>query len=74
MPKKPRLRGRELIAVLRRKGFAVIRIRGSHHFLRHSDGRSTVIPVHGGEDIGIGLLGKILKDVEWTEEDLSRNL
>lgn len=74
MPRRPRLRGRELIALLRRNGFAVVRIKGSHHFLRHADGRATVIPVHAGEDIGVGLLGKILKDIEWTDEDLLRNL
>lgn len=71
MPKKPRLRGRELIAILRRAGFEVIRIKGSHHYLRHPDGRTTVVPVHAGEDVGVGLLGKILKDVEWTAEELS---
>ena len=64
MPRLPRLRGREVIAALRRAGFTVIRIKGSHHFLQHSDGRRTVVPVHAGEVIGPGLLGKILKDVE----------
>jgi predicted RNA binding protein YcfA (HicA-like mRNA interferase family) len=64
MPRLPRLRGRELIQVLRRAGFAVIRIKGSHHFLRHADGRATVVPVHAGETIGPGLLNKILNDIE----------
>jgi predicted RNA binding protein YcfA (HicA-like mRNA interferase family) len=72
MPKRPRLRGREIIAILRRSGFEIIRIKGSHHYLRHVDGRSTVVPVHAGEVIGVGLLGKILKDVEWSDEDLIR--
>jgi predicted RNA binding protein YcfA (HicA-like mRNA interferase family) len=62
MPKLPRMRGRDLIAALRRVGFEVIRTKGSHHFLRHSDGRATVVPVHAGETIGPGLLRKILKD------------
>ena len=70
MPKKPRLRGREVVAILRRAGFEVVRIKGSHHYLRHPDGRATVVPVQSGEDIGVGLLGKILHDVEWTSEDL----
>lgn len=70
MPKRPRLRGRELIAILRKSGFQVIRVKGSHHYLRHPDGRATVVPIHAGEDIGVGLLGKILRDVEWTDEDL----
>jgi predicted RNA binding protein YcfA (HicA-like mRNA interferase family) len=43
----PRLTGADLIAALATAGFAVILVRGSHHFLRHPDGRSTVVPAHG---------------------------
>lgn len=64
MRKLPRLRGRQVIAALRKAGFEVIRVRGSHHFLRHGDGRSTVVPVHSGELIGPGLLNAILNDCE----------
>jgi predicted RNA binding protein YcfA (HicA-like mRNA interferase family) len=64
MPRLPRLRGREVVSALRRAGFVVLRVNGSHHFLQHSDGRRTVVPVHAGETIGPGLLSKILKDVE----------
>jgi predicted RNA binding protein YcfA (HicA-like mRNA interferase family) len=64
MARLPRLRGREVIAALRRAGFVVLRIKGSHHFMQHPDGRRTVVPVHAGETIGVGLLNKILKDVE----------
>jgi predicted RNA binding protein YcfA (HicA-like mRNA interferase family) len=46
-------------------------VKGSHHFLRHPDGRCTVVPVHAGEVLGIGLLTKILKDAEIAAEDLS---
>ena len=49
MSRLPRLTGKQLIKVLKKTGFEVIRIKGSHHFLRHSDGRSTVVPVHSGE-------------------------
>jgi len=61
--------GGELIRILEEIGFQVIRIRGSHHFLQHSDGRKTVIPVHGGETIGIGLFMKILRDIELTKKE-----
>ena len=64
MPRLLRLRGREVIAALRRAGFSVVRIRGSHHFVKHADGRATVVPVHAGETIGPGLLSQILSDVE----------
>ncbi len=72
MPRLPRLRGREVIAALRRTGFVVLRVKGSHHFMQHPDGRRTVVPVHAGETIGPGLLSKILKDAELEAEDLTR--
>jgi predicted RNA binding protein YcfA (HicA-like mRNA interferase family) len=69
MPRLPRLRGREVVAALRRAGFAVIRIKGSHHFMRHADGRATVVPIHSGETLGPGLLNKILKDAEMEMDE-----
>jgi len=72
MPRLPRLRGREVVAALRRAGFGVVRVKGSHHFMQHSDGRRTVVPVHAGETIGPGLLSKILKDVEMETEEFTR--
>jgi predicted RNA binding protein YcfA (HicA-like mRNA interferase family) len=74
MPRLPRLRGREVVAALRKGGFNVIRVKGSHHFLRHPDGRITVVPVHSGETIGPGLLNKILKDAELEAADFERLL
>ncbi|HEX4128686.1 MAG TPA: type II toxin-antitoxin system HicA family toxin [Pirellulales bacterium] len=68
MTKLPALRGKQLIAALAKAGFDVVRIRGSHHFLRHSDGRTTLVPVHAGETIGPGLLRAILRDAEISRE------
>ena len=64
----PAVTGKQVIKTLKKKGFFVVRIKGSHHFLRHSDGRCTVIPVHSNETIGIGLFSKILKDCEFTKD------
>ena len=72
MAKLKRLRAKELIKMLARIGFDVVRIKGSHHFLKHTDGRTTVVPVHSGEIIGPGLLSKILRDCELTKEDLEK--
>ncbi len=66
--------GRELIGALRRLGFEVIRSKGSHFFLRHPDGRRTVVPVYRGETIGKGLVGQILRDCELTSEELRKFL
>jgi len=74
MSKLPRIRGRDLLRALKQAGFAIIRIKGGHHFLRHQDGRCTVVPIHAGEIIGPGLLNTILKDCELTRDDLLRLL
>jgi predicted RNA binding protein YcfA (HicA-like mRNA interferase family) len=48
----------------------LVRSKGSHAFLKHPDGRVTVVPVHSGETIGPGLLRAILRDVEMSVDDL----
>ena len=68
MSRSPQITGAELIGALGRAGFSVARVRGSHHFLRHDDGRRTVVPVHSGETIGPGLLNKILRDCQVSME------
>ena len=70
MTKLPRVTGKEIIAALQKAGFKVVRTKGSHHFLRHDDGKTTVVPVHAGETIGPGLLSKILRDCEMSREQL----
>lgn len=74
MSRLPSLTGMQLLTALERLDFAVIRIRGSHHYLRHPDGRATVVPVHRGETIGRGLLSKILRDAEVSREQLQEYL
>jgi predicted RNA binding protein YcfA (HicA-like mRNA interferase family) len=63
-----------LISALGGAGFIVVRVKGSHHFLRHADGRATVVPVHAGETIGPGLLASILRDCELTRDALAELL
>jgi predicted RNA binding protein YcfA (HicA-like mRNA interferase family) len=70
MSRNPRLTGAELVAALSRAGFVIVRIRGSHHFLRHADKRQTVVSVHSGETIGPGLVSKILRDCQMSGEQL----
>ncbi len=70
MSKLPRPTGKDLVAALGKLGFEVVRTRGSHHYLRHADGRATVVPVHPGETIGPGLMTKILRDCELSREQI----
>jgi len=66
-----KITGRQLVAALSKAGFQLIRVRGSHHFMRHPDGRATVVPMHAGESIGPGLLNKILGDCDMGRDDLA---
>ncbi|MEW5928554.1 MAG: type II toxin-antitoxin system HicA family toxin [Gemmatimonadota bacterium] len=70
MTRLPRVTGQEVVAALGRAGFDIIRVKGSHHFLRHPDGRATVVPVHAGETVGPGLLTKILRDADLSRDRL----
>jgi predicted RNA binding protein YcfA (HicA-like mRNA interferase family) len=74
MSKVPSLTGKDIVALLKKEGFVLERQRGSHVFLRHPDGRATVVPVHSGEVIGPGLLTKIMRDIEITKDDLLKML
>jgi predicted RNA binding protein YcfA (HicA-like mRNA interferase family) len=74
MPRRKRLTGKELIRALKKAQFQVVRIQGSHHRLRHADGRVTTVPVHVGETIGPGLLGQILYDCDLTHDQLQNLL
>jgi predicted RNA binding protein YcfA (HicA-like mRNA interferase family) len=52
-----------LLKVLRRLGAVEVRRRGSHVRVRCRDCSTTVV-VHGGEDLGPGLLRSIERDLE----------
>jgi predicted RNA binding protein YcfA (HicA-like mRNA interferase family) len=67
--KIPRLTATKIISTLKKAGFEVVRVKGSHHYLKHSDTRSTVVPVHSGETVGVGLMKKILNDCDMKVED-----
>ena len=74
MTSYPAVKGKDLVVALGRAGFVVARIKGSHHFLRHADGRVTVVPVHSGETIGPGLLSRILRDTKLDRDALQKLL
>jgi predicted RNA binding protein YcfA (HicA-like mRNA interferase family) len=67
----PSLKADQVVRALRKAGFEVTRIKGSHHILRHRDdpGRGTVVPVHHGTDIKRGLLRKIIADTGLTIDE-----
>lgn len=62
MPPLPVISGKDFIKFLQILGFIVIRINGSHHRLKHTDGRVTTVPVHKNEALPKGLLRKIIRE------------
>ena len=75
MPHLVPVPSKRLIKLLEREGFRCIRTKGSHHyFLHETDGRTTVVPVHGGRDIGVGLLRPILNDLGWWVKEFARKI
>ena len=75
MAKLPRLTGKEVAKVVEKLGFIYSHTTGSHMVYKHPDGRKTTIPHHAGEDIGPGLLNKIIKkDLGITREEFMKYL
>ena len=54
------MKDKDLLNLLKKNGWNVVRIHGSHHILQ-KNGKTTVIPIHS-KDIPIGLLNNILKE------------
>lgn len=53
------MRDKELLRLMKKQGWKIVRIQGSHHILQ-KDGMTEVVPVHGKE-VPTGLLSKIVK-------------
>ena len=65
---------RTLEKVLFRLGFERVRQKGSHIFYRHSDGRTTTIPYHGGRVLARPLLREILREIDITVDEYNKIL
>ena len=71
MARLPRPSGKEMVRFLTRRGFNLIRISGSHHFLDAGTHRTSV-PVHADRPLKIGTLRSILRDIELSPADFER--
>ncbi|AAM04205.1 TPA: type II toxin-antitoxin system HicA family toxin [Methanosarcina acetivorans] len=60
--------GRDMCKILEMLGFQKVHQVGSHVRYVHPDGRKTVVPVHGNEDLGTGLIKEILKQTRISRE------
>lgn len=76
MSRLPRVTGRQMLRALRRTGFVVVRVAGSHHFLSHPEDptRWATVPVHAGEILPRKVVQAILKSTRLSAEDLKELL
>lgn len=64
--------GRKMSKILERLGFEKVHQVGSHARYIHPDGRKTVVSLHGNEELSIGLLKEILKQVKISREEYEK--
>lgn len=63
------LSGKKFCKLLEKLGFEKIHHKGSHARYKHADGRITVVPIHGNEELGKGLTIEILKQIKLSREE-----
>ena len=74
MPKLLSLTPEKVIKALKRKGFVLDRVKGSHHIYYHPETkRRVVVPLHK-RDLPKGTLLEILKQAGITKEELKELL
>ena len=67
--RRPRnIRAQRAIRAFIRLGYQTVRVRGSHHILKHPNGRMLVLPMHRGA-LKIGILQDAIEraGVSWDE-------
>lgn len=68
---KPPVSGKELLTIVKKLGFEVIRKKGSHHFVQ-KEKTTTIIPIHNNRALGEGLVLKILKDIDLSKKEFQK--
>ena len=75
MSTEPAVTGREAIRVLRKLGFSLDRIAGSHHVLvKNGHPTSVVVPLHGSRPLPRGTLASIIRMAGLSRKQFFANL
>ncbi|HYW05643.1 MAG TPA: type II toxin-antitoxin system HicA family toxin [Longimicrobium sp.] len=63
--------GKALCRILEQTGWSLLRVNGSHHIYgRPGDPARISVPVHGNQDLKVGLLRHLLRAAGLSETDL----
>ena len=63
------VKAKDVIKALSKLGFTARHTKGAHVFLKHADGRTTIVPVHPREEIDRRLISKIAADIGMHAEE-----
>jgi len=61
------MNGKELVKILKKNGWILDRIAGSHHIMIKDGKRAVPVPVHGSKDLPKGLISAIYKQTGLTK-------
>jgi predicted RNA binding protein YcfA (HicA-like mRNA interferase family) len=74
MAKLPRLTARQIITVLEKVGFSLVRQSGSHMIFKDAAGKRATVPFHASKTLHPKIVKSILRDANLTAEDLAKLL
>ena len=69
MPKLPRVTAEEVIKVLKKRGFELVRQSGSHKIFRNEAGKRVTVPYHSKKILHPKVLKSIIHDMELSVEE-----
>ena len=70
-PRLPRITAKEIIAILKKRGFVLTRQSGSHKIFKNKDGVRVTVPFHGAKVLHPKVVKSILRDVEISPEEIA---
>lgn len=72
--KLPRLTAADVIRVLERAGFSLVRQSGSHKIFKNKEGKRATVAFHSGHILHPKILKSILRDANMTIEEFQARL
>ena len=70
----PKLTAKEIIFVLEKLGFSIVRQSGSHKIYKNTEGKRATVPFHAGKILHLKVLKSIMKDADIDEDQLKKLL
>jgi len=64
--------GKEMCKLVEKLGFQRVHQVGSHVRYIHPDGRKTVVPIHGNEDLNVWLIHDIIKQIKISRDEYEK--